>query len=192
VQPITVIFTIPEDSLGPVVARLHQKAKLPVDAFDRTAQTKIASGTLLTLDNQIDTTTGTVKARAVFANKDDALFPNQFANTRLLVNTLQRVTLVPASSIQQNGSASFVYVIQNNIAHIRTIKPGVTDGGVTQVEGINPGDIVATSSFDKLQDNVAVTTGNSGGNDGGAKGTGKGGDKGSKTGSSGTSGSKNK
>ena len=192
VQPITVIFTIPEDSLGPVVARLHKKAKLPVDAFDRTAQTKIASGTLLTLDNQIDTTTGTVKARAVFANKDDALFPNQFANTRLLVNTLQGVTLVPASSIQQNGSASFVYVIQNNIAHIRTIKPGVTDGGVTQVEGINPGDIVATSSFDKLQDNVAVTTRNSGGNDGGAKGTGRGGDKGSKTGSSGTSGSKNK
>jgi multidrug efflux system membrane fusion protein len=194
VQPITVIFTIPEDSLGPVVARLHQKAKLPVDAFDRTAQTKIASGTLLTLDNQIDTTTGTVKARAVFANKNDELFPNQFANTRLLVNTLQGVTLVPASSIQQNGSASFVYVIQNNIAHIRTIKPGVTDGGVTQVEGINPGDIVATSSFDKLQDNVAVTTGNSGENNGGnrsgAKGTGKSGS--SKTGSSGASGSKNK
>ena len=89
-QPITVIFTIPEDSLGPVVDRLNKKAKLTVDALDRTAQTKIASGTLLTLDNQIDTTTGTVKARAVFANKNDALFPNQFVNTRLLVNTLQR------------------------------------------------------------------------------------------------------
>jgi multidrug efflux system membrane fusion protein len=196
VQPITVIFTIPEDSLGPVVTRLQKKAKLAVDAFDRTAQTKIASGTLLTLDNQIDTTTGTVKARALFPNKDNALFPNQFVNTRLLVNTLQGVTLIPPSAIQQNGSASFVYVIQNNVAHIRSIKPGVTDGGITQVDGINPGDIVATSSFDKLQDNVAVTTGNSGennrGNSDGAKGTGKTGNKGSKTGSSGTSGSKNK
>ncbi len=155
-EPITVIFTIPEDSLGPVQARLQKKAKLPVDAFDRTAQTKIASGELLTLDNQIDTTTGTVKARSIFANKNDALFPNQFVNTRLLVNTLQGVTLIPASAIQQNGQASFVYVIQNNIAHMRSIKPGVTDGGVTQVDGINPGDVVANSSFDKLQDNTAV------------------------------------
>ncbi len=156
-EPITVIFTVPEDSLGPVVTRLQKKAKLTVEAFDRTAQTKIASGTLLTLDNQIDTTTGTVKARSVFANKNDALFPNQFVNVRLLVNTLQGVTLVPASAIQQNGSASFVYVIQNDIAHTRAVKPGVTDGGLTQVEGINPGDVVANSSFDKLQDNVAVT-----------------------------------
>jgi membrane fusion protein, multidrug efflux system len=155
-EPITVVFTLPEDSLGQVEARLRGKAKLPVDAFDRTAQTKIASGELLTLDNQIDTTTGTVKGRALFDNKNDALFPNQFINTRLLVNTLQGVTLIPASAIQQNGQASFVYVIQNNFAHMRSIKPGVTDGGVTQVDGINPGDVVANSSFDKLQDNSAV------------------------------------
>jgi multidrug efflux system membrane fusion protein len=159
-DPITVIFTIPEDSLGPVEARLRKKAKLPVDAFDRTAQTKIASGKLLTLDNQIDTTTGTVKGRALFDNKNDALFPNQFVNTRLLVNTLQGVTLVPASAIQQNGQASFVYVIQNNIAHMRSIKLGATDGGVTQVDGINPGEVVANSSFDKLQDNVTVVVAN--------------------------------
>ncbi|MGA3295212.1 MAG: efflux RND transporter periplasmic adaptor subunit [Candidatus Acidiferrales bacterium] len=155
-EPITVIFTIPEDSLGPVEAGLRKKAKLTVDAFDRTAQTKIASGNLLTLDNQIDTTTGTVKGRALFANKNDALFPNQFVNTRLLVNTLQGVTLIPASAIQQNGQASFVYVIQNNIAHMCSITPGVTDGGITQVDGINPGDVVANSSFDKLQDNSKV------------------------------------
>jgi multidrug efflux system membrane fusion protein len=159
-EPITVIFTIPEDSLGPVQARLQKKAKLPVDAFDRTAQTKIGSGELLTLDNQIDTTTGTVKARSIFANKNDALFPNQFVNTRLLVNTLQGVTLIPASAIQQNGQASFVYVIQNNIAQMRSIKPGVTDGGVTQVDSINPGDVVANSSFDKLQDKTAVVISN--------------------------------
>jgi multidrug efflux system membrane fusion protein len=159
-DPITVIFTIPEDSLGPVEGRLQKKATLAVDALDRTAQTKIASGKLLTLDNQIDTTTGTVRARAVFANKNDALFPNQFVNTRLLVNTLQGVTLIPASAIQQNGQASFVYVIQNNIAHIRSIKPGVTSGGLTQVDGIDPGDVVANSSFDKLQDKIAVAVSN--------------------------------
>ncbi len=159
-EPITVIFTIAEDSLGQVEARLRKKAKLSVDAFDRTAQTKIASGELLTLDNQIDTTTGTVKGRALFDNKNDALFPNQFVNTRLLVNTLQGVTLIPASAIQQNGQASFVYVIQSNIAHMRSLKPGVTNGGVTQVEGINPGDVVADSSFDKLQDNATVVISN--------------------------------
>ncbi|MGA2235476.1 MAG: efflux RND transporter periplasmic adaptor subunit [Terriglobales bacterium] len=158
--PITVIFTIPEDSLGPVEAQLHKKAKLTVDAFDRTGLKKIASGKLLTLDNQIDTTTGTVKARAVFDNKNDELFPNQFVNTRLLVNTLEGVTTIPASAIQQNGQASFVYVIQNNVAHMRSIKPGVTDGGMTQVDGINPGDVVANSSFDKLQDNIAVVISN--------------------------------
>ena len=161
-EPITVIFTIPEDSLGPVADRLRKKAKLPVDAFDRTAQTKIASGKLLTLDNQIDTTTGTVRARSIFDNKNDALFPNQFVNARLLVNTLQGVTLVPASAIQQNGQASFVYVIQNNVAHMRSVKPGVTDGGLTQVDGINPGDIVANSSFDKLQEGTAVAVSNAG------------------------------
>jgi multidrug efflux system membrane fusion protein len=159
-EPITVIFTIPEDNLGQVEARLRKGAKLPVDAFDRTAQKKIASGTLLTIDNQIDTTTGTVKGRSQFDNANDALFPNQFVNTRLLVNTLQGVTLIPASAIQQNGQASFVYVIQNNFAHMRSIKPGVTDAGLTQVDGINPGDVVANSSFDKLQDNVAVVVSN--------------------------------
>ena len=159
-EPITVVFTVPEDSLGQVVARLRKNAKLTIDAFDRTAQTKIASGVLLTLDNQIDTTTGTVKGRALFDNKNDALFPNQFVNTRLLVNTLQGVTLIPSSAIQQNGQASFVYVIQSNFAHMRSIKPGVTNGGATQVDGLIPGDVVANSSFDKLQDNAAVVISN--------------------------------
>jgi multidrug efflux system membrane fusion protein len=158
--PITVILPVPEDSLGPVQARLAKNAKLPVDAYDRNAKTKIASGMLLTLDNQIDTTTGTVKGRAQFDNKNNGLFPNQFVNTRLLVNTLQGVTLIPASAIQQNGQASFVYVIQNNFAHMKSVKVGVTDGGITQVDGINPGDIVANSSFDKLQDNSKVVVSN--------------------------------
>ncbi|MGA3156136.1 MAG: efflux RND transporter periplasmic adaptor subunit [Steroidobacteraceae bacterium] len=159
-QPITVVFTLPEDSLAPVAARLGQKAKLSVDAFDRAAQKKIAAGELLALDNQIDTTTGTLKARAIFPNQDYALFPNQFVNTRLLVNTEQGVTLVPSSTVQQNGQASFVYVIQDNVAHVKAVKPGVTDAGNTAVTGIDPGDVLADSSFDKLQDGAKVTIAN--------------------------------
>jgi multidrug efflux system membrane fusion protein len=162
-EPITVIFSIPEDSLGQVQARLSKGAKLPVDAYDRTALTKIASGQLLTLDNQIDTTTGTVKGRAQFDNKNDALFPNQFVNTRLLVNTLQGVTLVPSSAIQQNGSASFVYLIADDYAHLQSVKTGVTEGGKTQVTGIQPGETVANSSFDKLQDKALVAVSNQAG-----------------------------
>jgi len=156
IQPITIIFTVPEDNLGQLQPRLRQQAKLTVDAYDRAALKQIATGTLLTLDNQIDTTTGTVKARATFANKDGSLFPNEFVNTRLLVNTLQGATLIPTSAIQHNGAASFVYVLTNDTAHMRSVKPGVVEGQTTQVTGINPGDVVANSSFDKLQDNAKV------------------------------------
>lgn len=159
-QPITVIFTIPEDSLGQVLPRLRQKSRLPVEAYDRADQKQIASGTLLTLDNQVDTTTGTVKARASFANQDSSLFPNEFVNIRLLVDTLHGVTLIPTSAIQHNGQAAYVYVIQNNTAHMQSIKPGVTDGDTTQVEGINQGDVIANSSFDKLQNNSKVVLSN--------------------------------
>ncbi len=159
VQPITIIFTLAEDSLNQVVPRLARGAKLTVDAYDRADLKKIATGTLLSLDNQIDTTTGTVKARAQFANKDLSLFANEFVNTRLLVTTLQNATLIPSSTIQHNGQTAFVYVLLDGTAHMRVIKPGVTDGGTTQVEGINPGDVLANSSFDKLTDNAKVTVG---------------------------------
>jgi multidrug efflux system membrane fusion protein len=155
-QPITIIFTIPEDNLGQVEPRLRQRAKLAVDALDRGMLKKIASGTLLTLDNQIDTTTGTVKARASFDNKDGSLFPNEFVNTRLLVNTLQGATLIPSSAIQHNGAVAFVYVIQDKTANMRNIKTQVTEGEMTAVTGINPGDVVADSSFDKLQDKSKI------------------------------------
>jgi multidrug efflux system membrane fusion protein len=155
-QPITVIFTIPEDNLGQVQPRLRVGAKLAVEAYDRAALKKIASGSLLTLDNQIDTTTGTVKARASFDNRDAALFPNEFVNARLLVKTLQGATIIPSSAIQHNGPVSFVYVIQDNTAHQRSVKPGVTEGNNTEVTGINPGDVVADSSFDKLQDKSKI------------------------------------
>ncbi|MFZ0685216.1 MAG: efflux RND transporter periplasmic adaptor subunit [Terriglobales bacterium] len=157
VQPITVIFTIAEDDLAQVQEQIRRGKKLTVEAFDRTQQTKLATGKLLTFDNQIDTTTGTVKMRAGFDNKNDALFPNEFVNTKLLVKTLEGVTLIPTSAIQHNGQTAFVYVIQNDAVQIRNIKPGVTDGGNTAVEGINPGDVVANSSFEKLQNNSKVT-----------------------------------
>jgi multidrug efflux system membrane fusion protein len=193
-SPITVIFTIPEDSLGPVQERLHNNAVLTVDAFDRGGQQKIATGKLLTLDNQIDTTTGTVKARASFENKDTELFPNQFVNVRLLVTTLHDATLIPGSAIQHNGQTAFVYVLQDNTAHMRTIKPGVTDGGTTQVTGVSPGDVLANSSFDKLQDNSKVViSGNPGapGNAPGgppARGNGSGGRNGAAPGNAATRG----
>ncbi|MFY9988103.1 MAG: efflux RND transporter periplasmic adaptor subunit [Chthoniobacterales bacterium] len=157
IQPITVVFTIAEDNLDQVEEQLRNGAKLTVDVYDRAAQKKLATGELIAVDNQIDTTTGTVKVRASFPNTDFALFPNQFVNARLLVKTLQGVTLVPSSTIQQNGQTSFVYVVQDNVAHLKNIKPGVSDNGLTQVDGINPGDVLADSSFDKLQDNSKVT-----------------------------------
>jgi len=160
IQPITVIFTIPEDSLGQVQPRLRKNAKLTVDAFDRAGQKKIAEGLLLTLDNQIDTTTGTVKARGSFDNKDFSLYPNEFVNIRLLVDTIHDATLIPSAAIQHNGQAAFVYVIQDGVAHMRSVKVGVADGGTSQVTGINPADVVAVTSFDKLQDNSKVTISN--------------------------------
>jgi membrane fusion protein, multidrug efflux system len=156
VQPITVIFTVAEDSLSQVQAQLKHGKRLSVDAFDRAQKTKLASGKLLTFDNQIDTTTGTVKMRALFDNKNDALFPNQFVNTRLLVDTERGVTLIPTSAIQHNGQTAFVYLIQNDTAQIRNIQTGVADAGNTAVTGINPGDVVANSSFDKLQNNSKI------------------------------------
>jgi len=157
VQPITVIFTMAEDSLAQVQARMRQVHTLPVEAMDRSQTTKLATGKLFTIDNQIDTTTGTVKLRALFDNKDGALFPNQFVNTRLLVNTQEGVTLIPTAAIQHNGSVAFVYVVANGVASVRNITAGVADGGKTAVEGINPGDVVATSSFEKLQAGSKVT-----------------------------------
>jgi multidrug efflux system membrane fusion protein len=97
-----------------------------------------------------------VKGRASFDNKDASLFPNEFVNTRLLVNTLQGATIIPSSAIQHNGNASFVYVIQDSTAHQKSVKPGVSEGDNTEVTGINPGDVVANSSFDKLQDKAKI------------------------------------
>jgi membrane fusion protein, multidrug efflux system len=150
IHPITVIFTLPEDSLPQVQKQMHGGKALEVDAYDRTQQTQLAKGKLITIDNQIDTVTGTVKLRAQFDNSNSLLFPNQFVNTRLLVNTLENQTLIPSSAVQHNGTTDFVYLIQNNKAVMRTVKSGISDGGNTAVTGIKPGDVVANSSFQKL------------------------------------------
>jgi multidrug efflux system membrane fusion protein len=156
IDPITVVFTMAEDDIGQVLTQMRRGKTLQVTAYDRGDQAKIATGKLQTIDNQIDTTTGTVKLRAVFPNKTDLLFPNLFVNTKLLVNTLTGVTLVPSSTIQQNGDESYVFVIRDGTAHMQDVKPGISDSGETVVQGVNPGDVIADSSFQKLQDKSKV------------------------------------
>jgi multidrug efflux system membrane fusion protein len=155
-QPTTVIFTLAEDSLEQVLGRMRQMHSLPVDAWDRNSANKLATGKLFTINNQIDTTTGTVKLRATFDNKNGALFPNQFVNTRLLVNTENGVTLIPTGAVQHNGEVAFVYAILNGAAKVQNVTTGVSDGGMVAVTGLNPGVEVATSSFDKLQDGSKI------------------------------------
>jgi len=157
VQPIDVIFTVAQDNLDQVVAGMKTGKKLPVQAWDRQMSKQIATGELFTIDNQIDTTTGTLKLRASFANQTGALFPNQFVNTRLLVKTLQNQVLIPASAVQHNGDTAFVYVIQNGVAKMTTVKTGITDNNMTAVTGIKAGDVVANSSFEKLQNGSKIT-----------------------------------
>ncbi len=163
VQPITIIFTLPEDSLPQVLEQMRGGKSLTVDAFDRTNTKQIAKGRLLTVDNLIDTQTGTVKLRAEFNNSNGELFPDLFVNTHLLVKTLDNQILVPSSAIQHNGATDFVYLIQGDIdkagakAVMKTVKSGVSDQGNTVVTGLNPGDVVANSSFQKLVDGSSVS-----------------------------------
>lgn len=156
IHPITVIFTLAEDSLPDVLKQTRGGKSLPVEAYDRTQQTQLAKGKLTTIDNQIDTVTGTVKLRAQFDNSNGLLYPNQFVNTRLLVKTLDNQTLVPSSAIQHNGTVDYVYLIQNNKAVMRNVKSGISDQGNTAVTGIKPGDVVANSSFQKLTNGSPV------------------------------------
>ena len=157
-QPINVLFSVAEDYLPQIRQQLRRGNRLTVDAFDRTQQTKLSSGALLTFDNQIDTTTGTIKLKALFPNRDSALFPNQFVNARLLVATQRGVILVPSVAIQRNAQDSFVYVLKpDQTVAMQTVTTGTTDGNVTAVEGIKAGDVVAIDGFDKLQNGVKVT-----------------------------------
>ena len=170
-QPITVIFSIAEDSLSQIQQQLRKGKKLTVDAFDREGSKKLASGTLLSLDNVIDPTTGTLKLKAIFDNKDGALFASQFVNVKLLVDTLQNVTLIPTPAIQRNAQGAYVYVIKSDqTASMRTITPGTTDGSVTAVQGLEPQEVVAVNGFDKILDGGKVTVRTPGKASGGTSG----------------------
>jgi membrane fusion protein, multidrug efflux system len=155
-QPITVVFNVAEDHLGKVQAQLGQHKPLAVEAFDRSAETKVAIGTLLSVDNQIDTSTGTVRFRGEFSNRDLALFPNEFVNARLLVKTLKNSVLIPSAAIQRNGTQAFVFVVEKNAVSVRNITEQSADGNTTAVEGLRAGEMVALSSFDKLQEGTPV------------------------------------
>jgi multidrug efflux system membrane fusion protein len=160
-QPITVIFTIPEDAIPSVVEKLKRGVRLPVDAYDRALQHRLATGHLLTIDNEVDPTTGTVKLKAVFPNEDNALFPNQFVNARLLVETQQEATLIPTMSIQRNAQGAFVYLVKpDQTVAMHTISVGTTNGDMTAVEGLKAGDVIAADNFDRLRDGVKIAARN--------------------------------
>lgn len=163
-QPITVIFTIAEDKLPSVYQRLSAGEQLVVDAYDRAVQKKLATGSLLTIDNQIDPTTGTVKLKAIFPNADNALFPNQFVNARLQLETKRGVTLVPDAAIQRTSQNTFVYVVEpDQTVTVRQVTVGTTEGNEASIDtGLSPGDLVVVNGVDKLQEGSKVDVQTSG------------------------------
>jgi len=157
-QPITVIFNVAEDYLPQIQAPLREGEELSVDAFDRAMQKKLASGTLESLDNEIDPTTGTLKLRAVFTNDDESLFPNQFVNVRLLVGTHEDVTLLSNTAIQRNSDGAFVYLLNaDQTVSMHPVTNVVTDGNVSEIENLDPGAVVAADNFNRLTDGAKVT-----------------------------------
>jgi multidrug efflux system membrane fusion protein len=161
IQPITVIFSVAEDYVPQIQKQLRQGHRLTVDALDRAQENKIASGSLLTLDNQIDTGTGTIKLKAIFPNQDDSLFPNQFVNAKLLVDTHRGALLIPASAIQRNAQGAFVYVVRSDqTLSVRSITVSTVDNNVAEVQGLQPEEIIATDNFDKLREGLKVASEN--------------------------------
>jgi multidrug efflux system membrane fusion protein len=157
-QPITVIFNVSEDYLPQIQAPLRAGDELSVDAFDRAMQRKLASGKLETLDNEIDPTTGTLKLRAIFTNADESLFPNQFVNVRLLVDTHEDVTLLANTAIQRNSDGAFVYLLNpDQTVSLHPVTNVVTDGNISEVENLDPGAVVAGDNFNRLTDGAKVT-----------------------------------
>ena len=159
IQPMSVIFTIPEDKISQVTKRLHDGVTLPVTAYDRTDTTQIATGTLATTDNQVDTSTGTVKLRAMFPNDKEELFPQQFVNARLVVDTLKDAVVVPTPAIQLGAPGSYVYVVNSSesTVAVREVKTGPSDGQRTPIlSGLELGETVVTDGVDRLYDGAKV------------------------------------
>jgi multidrug efflux system membrane fusion protein len=158
-QPISVLFSIPEDQLQPVLQRLRLGANLPADAYDRSGRTKLASGTLLTVDNQIDQTTGTSKLKAVFPNADSALFPNQFVNVRVALDTKTNVLIVPTAAIQRGPTGTFVYMVRDdNTVAVRSVKTGLSQANDVAIDsGLQAGDKVVVDGAEKLNEGTKVS-----------------------------------
>lgn len=157
-QPITAIFSIPEDNIPGVMKQLQAGKTLSAEAWDRAQKTKLAAGQLVTIDNQVDSTTGTVKLKAVFPNNDYALFPSQFVNVRMLLDTRQGATVIPSAAIQRGNSGNFVYVVKaDKTVTIRQITAGPVEGELTAIDsGIAPGETVVVDGVDKLREGAKV------------------------------------
>jgi multidrug efflux system membrane fusion protein len=162
-QPIAVIFTLPEDEL-PSVSQHMKNSTLMVEAYSRDNETKLATGKLQTIDNEIDPTTGTAKLKAVFDNKDNQLWPNQFVNANLLLETRKNSTVLPAAAIQRGPQGTFVYMVKpDKTVEARTVALALTQGNIAVItSGVNPGDTVVTDGQDKLQTGSAIEPRNSG------------------------------
>lgn len=158
-QPITAVFTIPQDNLPGVLKRMQSGERLPVDAYDREQKTRLAAGVLLTVDNQIDPATGTVRLKAQFPNEDGSLFPNQFVNVRMLVDTRRGITIVPSAAIQRGSQGTFVYVVKpDHTAALRSVKLGATEGDNVEVNtGVTAGELVVVEGTDRLRDGASVS-----------------------------------
>ncbi|WP_295388810.1 MdtA/MuxA family multidrug efflux RND transporter periplasmic adaptor subunit [uncultured Thiodictyon sp.] len=172
-QPILAVFTLPEDNLSAILRQVRAGERPPVDVYDRNQTTKLASGELVTLDNQIDPTTGTIRLKAEFANEDGALFPNQFVNVRLLIDSLHDATLVPTAAVQRGVQGTFVYVVgADQRVSVRPVKLGPTEGELAAVaDGLKPGELVVVDGTDKLREGAKVELGS---RDGPAAGQAKG------------------
>jgi len=157
-QPIAVVFTIPEDSLPPVLKKLNAGVELPVDAWDRDQRQRLAAGSLLTVDNQIDPTTGTVRLKAIFPNADGRLFPSQFVNAHLRLDVKRGATVVPTAAIQQSAQGTIVYVVKPDCtATVRVVKVGVTEGDNASIEsGVAPAELVVVDGADRLREGSLV------------------------------------
>jgi len=158
VQPVTVIYPVPEDNVPRIVKRMQTAQSVPVDAFDRGGKTRLATGKMLTIDNQIDTATGTVKVKAEFPNTDGALFPNQFVNVRMVVETHEDTTLVPTAAIQRGAPGTFVFLVkEDKTVAVTPVQLGAISGETTEViKGLAPGNLVVVDGADKLRDGASV------------------------------------
>ena len=157
VDPIAVVFTLPEDALSRVLPRIRAGVRLPVDAFDRSGATRLATGSVVTVDNQIDQSTGTVRLKAVFGNRDHALFPSQFVNVQMLADTERAQLLVPAAAVQQGPQGQFVYLVRDGKAVVQSVQVAEVEAERASIRsGLNAGDVVVTDGIDRLREGSRV------------------------------------